>query len=148
MSGDGGRDERPQLEDLVERARTRLRDWTDTTDHDPGVALLELFGFVAELLSFHSEQLAGESYLGTRRRPSVATCGVHRATVLDNADPLMQARLFVRVPDLGGDDGVWAAACLPFGETHQVPAPGDGVWVVLESCDPSRPIWLGQRITD
>ena len=31
---------------------------------------------------------------------------------------------------------------------QQGPTVGDGVWIALESCDPSRPIWLGQRITD
>jgi len=43
---------------------------------------------------------------------------------------------------------MWAAACLPVSGTQQVPAVGDGVWIALESCDPSRPIWLGQRITN
>ena len=41
--------------DLVNRARIELRDWTDTADHDPGVALLELFPFVSELLRTYSE---------------------------------------------------------------------------------------------
>lgn len=144
MSGDRGRTERPGLEDLVHRARTGLRDWTDKADSDPGVALLDLFAFVAELLTLHSERLATEAYLGTGSR---AVCGVYPATVLDNTDPLMQHRLFVRVPALGADDGVWAAACLPVGGTNDVPAIGDGVWIALESGDPSRPVWLGHRIT-
>lgn len=234
MSGDRGRTGRPQLEDLVHRARTELRDWTDTADSDPGVALLQLFAFVGELLSSHSERLAAEAYLGDERRNEVeieveghpwhqvtdlagsgaedphylvtrrddgasviefgdgvhgrrpptnnsigvryrhagaylsvllqqgrviidtdvseepvrATCGVYRATVLENADPLMQRRLLVRVPDVSGDESVWAAVCLPVPGTEEVPAIGDGVWIALESCDPSRPIWLGQRITD
>jgi len=221
---------------MVNRARTELRDRTDTADSDPGVALLQLFAFLGELLSSHSERLAAESHLGgehrnefevevqveghpwhqvtdlagsgaedphylvTRRddgasviefgdgihgrrppsnssirvryrhagadssvllqqgrviidtdvseEPARATCGVYRATVLDNADPLMQRRLLVRVPDVSGDEPVWAAACLPVPGTTEVPAVGDGVWIALESCDPSRPIWLGQRITD
>ncbi len=234
MSGDRGRTGRPQLEDLVHRARTELRDWTDTADSDPGVALLQLFAFVGELLSSHSERLAAEAYLGDERRNEVeieveghpwhqvtdlagsgaedphylvtrrddgasviefgdgvhgrrpptnnsigvryrhagaylsvllqqgrviidtdvseepvrATCGVYRATVLENADPLMQRRLLVRVPDVSGDESVWAAVCQPVPGTEEVPAIGDGVWIALESCDPSRPIWLGQRITD
>lgn len=145
MSGDRGPADRPSLEDLAHRARTELRDWTDRTDSDPGIALLELFAFVAELLTLHSERLASELYLGTGSR---ATHGVHRATVLDNTDPLMRWRLFVRVPDLSGDQGVWASACLPVGGTTEVPGIGDGVWVALESGDPSRPVWLGQRVTD
>ena len=234
MSRDGGPTDRPQLEDLVHRARTELRDWTDTADSDPGVALLQLFAFVGDLLSSYSERLAAEAHLGGGRRneievevdghpwhqvtdlagsgaedpaflvsrrddgasviefgdgvhgrrppsnnsigvryrhagayssvllqqgrviidtdvseePVRATCGVYRATVLDNADPLMHRRLLVRVPDVSGDEPVWAAACLPVPEIQEAPTVGDGVWIALESCDPSRPIWLGQRITD
>ena len=235
MSRDRGPTDRPQLEDLVHRARTELRDWTDTADSDPAVALLELFAFVGELLMSHSERLAAEAHLGSGRRneievevdghpwhqvtdlagsgaedpvfrvrrrddgasviefgdgvhgrlppsnnsigvryrhgagafssvqlergrviidadvgeePVRATCGVYRATVLDNADPLMHRRLLVRVPDVSGDEPVWAAACVPVPEIQEGPTVGDGVWIALESCDPSRPIWLGQRITD
>jgi hypothetical protein len=148
MNKDPGRGDRAPLEDLVERARAGLRDWTDTTHSDPGVALLELFAFLAELLTFHAEHLAREAYLRTGRRHPHATCGIHAAVVLDNADPLRQRRLFVQVPDISGDDGVWAVACLPPSGASEVPATGDGVWVALESGDPARPIWLGQRITD
>ena len=236
MSRDRGPTDRPQLEDLVHRARTELRDWTDVDRSDPGVTLVELFAFLGELLlSSHSERLAGKTHLGGRRRneieveveghpwhqvtdlagsgaqdahyllsrrddgtsviefgdgvhgrrppsnnsigvryrhgagayssvllqqgrviidtdvseePVRATCGVYRATVLDNVDPLMHRRLLVRVPDVSGDEPVWAAACLPVPEIGEGPTVGDGVWIALESCDPSRPIWLGQRITD
>ncbi len=241
MSGDRGRTDRPHLEDLVDRARTKLRDWTDTTDSDPGVALLELFAFVGELLSRHADEIAAEAYLGTGRRhgsagrrhrfelevdgqrwtqvtdladsgaddchyvvsrrddgasviefgdgehgqrppangsigvryrqgggyasvllqqgrvvietdeseePSRLTGGVYAGVVLDNTDPLGRRRLLVRVPELSGDETVWAEACLPVPGTPGVPAVGDGVWVAAESCDPSRPVWLGRRITD
>jgi Type VI secretion system/phage-baseplate injector OB domain len=237
MSRDRGPTDRPQLEDLVRRARTELRDWTDVADSDPGVTLVELFAFLGEQLLSHSERLAAEAHLGGGRRneievevevdghpwhqvtdlagsgaedpdylvsrrddgasviefgdgvngrrppsnnsigvhyrhgagayssvllqqgrviidtdvseePVRATCGVYRATVLDNADPLMQRRLLVQVPDVSGDEPVWAAACLPVPEIQEGPTVGDGVWIAFESCDPSRPIWLGQRITD
>jgi len=235
MSRDRGPIDRPQLEDLVHRARTELSDWTDIDRSDPGVTLVELFAFLGELLlSSHSERLAAEAHLGGGRRneievevdghpwhqvtdlagsgaedpdylvsrrddgasviefgdgvhgrrppsnnsigvryrhagayssvllqqgrviidtdvseePVRATCGVYRATVLENADPLMHRRLLVRVPDVSGDEPVWAAACLPVPEIQEGPTVGDGVWIALESCDPSRPIWLGQRITD
>lgn len=242
MSGDRGPSDRPPLEDLVHRARTKLRDWTDATDDDPGVALLELFAYVGELLSRHADEIAAEAYLGPGRGhraagrrhgfdlevdgqrwrqvtdladsgaedrhyvvsrrddgasviefgdgvhgqrppadgsigvryrqggggyssvllqqgrviidtdesegPSRSTCGVYAAVVLDNTDPLGQRRLLVRVPEVSGDEAGWAAACLPVPGTPGVPAIGDGVWVALESCDPSRPVWLGRRITE
>ena len=184
MNADPGRDDRPQLDDLLERARTELRDWTDKSDHDPGVALVELFAFVGDLLSSYSDRVAEEARLDSgRRRPSSSdfslsvthphrayssvvvqqgrvvldadhreepprtTCGVYRATVLDNVDPLGQSRLLVRVPDVSGDQAVWAAACLPQTATGDVPGTDTEVWVALEACDPSRPVWLGQRVT-
>ncbi len=237
MSRDRGATDRAQLEGLVNRARNVLRAWTDTADSDPGVALLELFALVGDLLSSHSERLAAEAYVGSARRgwlggrrdeievdgkpwlqvtdlagsaaedhhylvsprddgasviefgdgvhdqrpppdssigvrhrpaaagssvllqqgrvsvdtdeseePTRATCGLYRAVVLDNVDPLVQRRLLVRVPDVSGEESVWAAACLPVPGAKEVPAIGDGVWIAFESCDPSRPIWLGQRI--
>ncbi len=78
--------------------------------------------------------------------PTRATCGLYRAVVLDNADPLVQRRLLVRVPGVSGDESVWAAACLPVPGVKEVPAVGDEVWIAFESGDPSRPIWLGQRV--
>ncbi len=79
--------------------------------------------------------------------PSGGTAGVHRGTVLDNADPLVQQRLLVRVPDVTGDESIWAAACLPGPGTQEVPAVGDGVWIAFEADDASRPVWLGRRTT-
>ena len=68
--------------------------------------------------------------------------------MIDNTDPRLQRRLLLRAPDIWGDEAVWAAACLPVSGTEGVPGIGDGVWIALESCDPSRPIWLGQRVAD
>ena len=177
MSGDRRSGDLPTVEALADRARIELRDWTDRTDHDPGVALLELFALVGELLSSHSERLAAEAHLGTghRRRsaghrreielgvdgrrshqvndgaggaPSGPAWGIHRGVVLDGADPLGQSRLLVRVPDVSGAEAEWAAACFPAPGAGEVPVTGTEVWVAFESGDPSRPIWLGQRATD
>lgn len=241
MSRDQGAKERPELDGLVNRARNELREWTDKADSDPGLALLELFALVGDLLASHTERLGGEGYLGSARRggsvgrrneielevdgeswlrvtdlagsasedhhylvsrrddganviefgdgvhgqrppsgssigvrhqsagayssvvlqqgrvvldadeneePPRATCGLYRATVLDNADPLGQERLLVRVPEVSGHESVWAAACLPVPDAKDVPAIGAGVWIALESGDPSRPIWLGQRVIE
>jgi hypothetical protein len=67
MSGDRGRADPPHLEDLVQRARTELRDWTEHTDNDPGVALLELFAYVGELLSGYADRVADEAQLDMAR---------------------------------------------------------------------------------
>ena len=233
MSGERGPIDRPQLEELVSRARSELRQWTDAADNDPGVALLQLFAFVGDLLSNSSGHFATAAHAGPGRRrdvevevdgrpwqqvrdlagsgaqdphfvvsqgdggasviefgddmrgrrppsgatigvryrrggaytsvllqqgrviidtdlgdvPVPAACGIYRASVLDNADPLMQRRLLVQIPDVSGDAPMWAAACLPLPDSQMGPAVGDGVWIALEACDPSRPIWLGQRVT-
>ncbi len=245
MSADRDASGRPQLESLVRRARGELRDWTSATYRDPGLALVELWALVGDLLSSYAERVADEAQLGgargsrttgvrTRgalgiavevdgepwlqvpdlgasapdephylvrhredgasvvefgdgvhgRRPSSdssigvrygagrryssvllqrgrvivdtdwgeappgGTCGVFRATVLDNVDPLAQRRLLVQVPDLHGDQAAWAVACLPAGGPDEIPAAGDGVWVAVESCDPSRLVWLGRLIVN
>lgn len=196
MSGDEGADGRPGLDGLVERARADLRGWTDRAEGDPGVALLELFALVGDLLASHTERLADEGYLGSagrsgavgfgdgvhgRRPPSGSlvsvrresaaayssvvrqqgravlddgtsqesprtTCGLYRATVLDNVDPLSQQRLRVQIPEVSGQASVWAAACLPAPGATELPDNGAGVWIALESGDPSRPVWLGHRV--
>lgn len=224
MSSDDGAQERPEFDDLVLRARKELRDWTDQTDSDPGVALLELLELVGDLLASHTHPLAGERHLDSERRgasvgrrhevevevevdgaswqqvadlrdsavedhhylvsqredgasviefgdgvhgrrppsgspirvrhrdagaePPLATYGLYRASVLDNADPLARHRLLVRVPEVSGHEPVWAAACIPAPGTAEVPAIGAEVWIALESGDPSRPIWLGQRVVE
>lgn len=234
VSPDGGSADRAELEDLVRRARTGLRAWTDAPEDDPGVALLELFAYVGDLLASQAERVAGEAHLGGgrggevevevdgdrwhqvedlagsgaddphfvvsrreeggsviefgdgvhgRRPPSDSSvgvryrrgggfpgvalqqgrvvldadtaarvhhpgaCGLHRAVVLENVDPLLRRRLLVRVPAVTGEQSAWAAACLP-GPDVQVPSVGDGVWIAFEECDPSRPIWLGRIVTD
>ena len=83
---------RPQLEDLVERARAELRDWTDHTDSDPGVALLDLFAYLGELLGSYADRIADEAYLdtGRERRP-----GRRDSLVLE-----VDGHPWRRVPDL------------------------------------------------
>ena len=71
-------------------------------------------------------------------------CGIYRAMVVDNVDPLMKRRLRVLVPAITGDVGMWALACVPPGATEEVPAVGDQVWVAFESGDPDQPVWLGR----
>ena len=39
--------------------------WTETTQHDPGITLLELFAYVVEVLWHYQDETAAESYLRT-----------------------------------------------------------------------------------
>lgn len=41
--------------------------WTETTMHDPGITLLELFEYVADGLTYYQDQTTAESYLRTDR---------------------------------------------------------------------------------
>lgn len=50
-----------------------LPSWTDRSESDFGVALIELFAYVADLLSYYQDRVANEGYLGTAtQRRSVA----------------------------------------------------------------------------
>lgn len=74
--------------------------------------------------------------------------GKYRATVLNNQDPLVQARLMLQVPDVLGDvPTTWALPCLPaVGRQMGVfalPAMGSTVWAEFEQGNPDYPIWVG-----
>jgi uncharacterized protein involved in type VI secretion and phage assembly len=74
--------------------------------------------------------------------------GKYRATVTDNADPLLQARLLLQVPDVLGDlPTSWALPCLPAVGSQMgvfvLPAVGSTVWAEFEQGDPDFPIWTG-----
>jgi hypothetical protein len=228
---------REELDRLIERARAELRDWADSTEHDLGVALIELLAYVGDMIAAYQDRIADEGYLGTpgHRRSGIRVevdgerwqevssfldskpedghfvvttqedgadvvqfgdgehgrklstgsdirvryrsghgdrftsvllqegrvvidadwnegsatqvCGIYRAKVVDNVDPLLKRRLRVLIPEVKGDDGVWAMACLPAGGPDTVPSVGDPIWVAFESGDPDRPIWLGRLFT-
>ena len=55
---------RKKLDDLRSTPK-RVPDWTDGTEHDVGVTILELFGYAADELSFAQEEIAREAYLGS-----------------------------------------------------------------------------------
>jgi uncharacterized protein involved in type VI secretion and phage assembly len=74
--------------------------------------------------------------------------GKYRATVVDNQDPLVQARLMLQVQDVLGDvPTTWALPCLPaVGKQMGVfvlPAMGSTVWAEFEQGNPDYPIWVG-----
>jgi uncharacterized protein involved in type VI secretion and phage assembly len=74
--------------------------------------------------------------------------GKYRGTVLENIDPLQNARLLVQVADVSGVlPSTWALPCLPFAGPesgfYAVPAIGSIVWVEFEQGDPDYPVWTG-----
>lgn len=71
-------------------------------------------------------------------------CGIHRAVVINAADPQEKRRLLVQVPSLLGPEHRWAIPCLPAGTPAELPPPGATVWVAFEACDLDHPIWLGR----
>jgi hypothetical protein len=77
--------------------------------------------------------------------------GKYRATVVNNVDPEMRARLLCTVPDVTGlVPSSWCEACAPLAGpvpmgAYLVPPIGTGVWVEFEQGDPNKPIWTGCR---
>lgn len=74
--------------------------------------------------------------------------GKHRATVLNNVDPLQQGRLLLQASDVDGLlPTTWALPCFPFTGRQMgmwaIPQIGAGVWVEFEQGDPDYPIWAG-----
>jgi len=74
--------------------------------------------------------------------------GIYRGTVLSNVDPLMQGRITVEVPDVGGvTPSTFVNPCVPLAGkqegTFMVPQIGASVWIQFEAGDPDKPVWLG-----
>ena len=158
--------EHERLERLVRRARKDMREWADSPEEDPGVALVDLLAYVGDLLSAYQDRVADESGLGSSgnrnrfagvrlqegrvvidadwNQPDGDLCGIYRAVVTDAADPLLMRRVRVLVPEVPGEDSLWAMACLTLGASDETPSVGDAVWVAFESGDPDRPVWIGR----
>ena len=62
--------------------RAQSPDWTDFNRSDPGVTLLELFGYLAELLAYYQDRVAAEARLATRRRYALALGAVSAVLVV------------------------------------------------------------------
>ncbi|MGS2614932.1 putative baseplate assembly protein [Micromonospora sp. LZ34] len=73
--------------DLVTEARERIRQscpgWTDLSAHDPGIALVEAFAYLTEVMIYRLNQLPEKAYVSflnllgvTRHAPSVAWADV------------------------------------------------------------------------
>ena len=69
--------------------------------------------------------------------------GVYRASVLDNVDPMNDKRLQVSVPDVSGQEAVWASPSPSLGIDPALPEIGSAVWVQFEGGDANHPVWTG-----
>jgi hypothetical protein len=143
---------------VAEQLAARVHAWADSTEHDPGVALLELMAFLADALSDYQDAVAEEAghFKGVRLQRGRVSIdadwneaggmgrlyGIYRAVVLDNADPLQRRRLIVRAPSVSPDPLGWALPALTVTKGAGLPSPGDPVWVLFEAGDPALPVWL------
>jgi hypothetical protein len=75
--------------------------------------------------------------------------GLYRGVVGDTNDPAGANRIRARVPQvLGGALSGWAWPCWPVGDLSilpedRLPPVGQGVWIMFEGGDPSKPVWVG-----
>lgn len=70
--------------------------------------------------------------------------GTYRGVVFDDADPLGQSRLRVKIPQiLGNTPTTWIYPKEVAGLRLANPSKGQGVWVAFEGGDPAHPIWVG-----
>ena len=53
---------------MTKRDRPQSPEWTNFNRSDPGVTLLELFSYLAEMLAYYQGKAAAEAQLATRRR--------------------------------------------------------------------------------
>jgi hypothetical protein len=143
---------------VAEQLATRVHAWADSTDHDPGVSLLELMAFLADALSDYQDAAADEAgsrFVGARVQQGRVSIdadwneagdlgrfyGIYRGVVIDNVDPQQQRRLLVRAPSVSPDP-LWALPALTVTKGIGLPGPGEAVWVLFEAGDPERPVWL------
>ena len=60
-----GRDYYSLREDLITRIQDRVPDWTATDPADFGVALVEAFAYMGDLVSYYIDRTANEAFLQT-----------------------------------------------------------------------------------
>jgi Baseplate J-like protein len=95
---------------MLDQIALLLPHWTDRSESDFGVVLIELFAYVADILSYYQDRVANEAYLATAtQRRSVAEL----LRLIDyQIDPGLAASAFVHV-DVSADVSV-AGANLPY----------------------------------
>jgi hypothetical protein len=94
--------------DMLERIATKdaLKDWTARDATDYGVALIDMWAYLGDILTFYQERIANEAFLGT---------AVHRDSVMRLA-ALLDYR-----PSPGAAATTYVAFFLDKGKTLQIP---------------------------
>lgn len=54
--------------DLINAIPTYLPEWTDTSINDFGIALIELFSYVGDILNYYIDRMANEAFLATAQQ--------------------------------------------------------------------------------
>ncbi|MFG3601091.1 putative baseplate assembly protein [Micromonospora chersina] len=137
--------------DLVTEARERIRrscpDWTDLSAHDPGMALLEAFAYLTEVMIYRLNQLPEKAYvaflnlLGVTRHPPAAAWADVRFTRTGPDRGAVRVPAGTRVAAARGADPrpvvfvTTEPAVLPAGETE--------VTVRVHHCEPVEAELLG-----
>ena len=52
-------------EDLIARVKARIPDWTGEDAADFGVALIEAFAYLGDLMAYYIDRTANEAFIGT-----------------------------------------------------------------------------------
>ncbi|MEU5722176.1 putative baseplate assembly protein [Micromonospora sp. NPDC047738] len=137
--------------DLVTEARERIRrscpDWTDLSAHDPGMALLEAFAYLTEVMIYRLNQLPEKAYvaflnlLGVTRHPPTAAWADVRFSRTGPDRGAVRVPAGTRVAAARGADPrpvvfvTTEPALLPEGETE--------VTVRMHHCEPVEAELLG-----
>lgn len=77
--------------------------------------------------------------------------GKYQASVVGNSDPHGQGRINVRVPEMFGDQTLWAEwapSYTPGGAMFVAPPIGTQVLIEFLAGDPSAPVWCGHFLPD
>lgn len=73
--------------------------------------------------------------------------GKYPGEVVNNSDDENRGRLLVKVPDVMGDQELWALPCIPYAGKdvgfYAMPPEKANVWVEFLGGDPNHPIWVG-----
>lgn len=127
-----------QFEDLLAEAKLRLQrycpEWTDFNDSDPGMALVQLFAWLTELMLYRINQIPERSYIQFLKKLNLerhaarpARTQVVMTTIADGSPKLqsVRARSKFQVPSPGGESLTFET----IDPLDLIPYPLDGVQV-------------------